>query len=214
MRHRLRALVTVAGIAVIVLFALLALGEHQARAHTPRPAACTAAWEAAPPGEKWQAKQRCLQYIERHRLAHLCAKPRPVLAYATVKYTRATRSQRVVLSRVLAEGRRTRAHPNVMVSIVAAVTQESTATNLPYGHGTSVGILQLIDLHGTVAWRMVIENSAGWYYRGARTVRGYRTMPPAQLAQAVQSSAHPTAYQQWVPEARRTYRRWLGPCPR
>ena len=103
-----------------------------------------------------------------------------------------------------------RAH---LVALVAAATVEQNQYNLPYGHGTSVGFLQLIDLHGTLAWRMVVKNSAGWFLRGARQVDPKGRMAPGRLAQAVQRSGYPDAYNARVAEARVTVRTWLRGCP-
>lgn len=207
----------------ILLLAALALTiwalatPGPAHAHTVRTADCYAAAKASgyPYGSYyWKATlNRCMRYAKRHNLAHTCAKPRPLIARATVKGQPADRAQRANLTRILNLGRKVGARYVTQVAIVAAATQESSARNIPYGHGTSVGILQLIDIHGSVAWRMVIENSAGWFFRGAAPIaRANPSIAPGRLAQAVQRSAYPDAYHQWVPEARRTVRAFYGPC--
>ena len=207
--------------ALAALLAVLAAWPEQARAHTVTKAACRA-WathhaqsHGLPTLEHWRRDfWRCLVWARRHNLRHQCALPwRPTVRGVTVKGQPADIGQRRVLTRSLNVGRRQHANTTAQVALVAAITQESSAHNLPYGHGSSVGVLQLIDIHGSVAWRMVIENSAGWFVRGARQVqRGWPGIGPGQLAQAVQRSAYPSAYNQWVPESRRTYRRYLGPC--
>ena len=149
-----------------------------------------------------------------HIIAHICAQPvRPLIpARVTVKHRAATLKQRRNLTVALNYARGMRAPYTHRVALVAAITQESSANNLPYGSGTSVGVLQLIDSHGTVAWRMVIANSVGWFLRGARKIDPYGRRAPGALAQAVQRSAHPTAYNQWVSEAADTVAIYQGPC--
>jgi hypothetical protein len=201
--------------ALIVALALHGPAVPTADAHRPNPTACQAAWKAAPPGERWNAYQRCRSAQLHHQLQHTCtAKRPPIPRGVTVKHHPADRAQRDVLTRALAYARRTDTPTNVQVAMIAAITQESGARNLRYGHGTSVGVLQLIDLHGSVAWRLVIENSAGWFLRGAATIPGHRTTSPGTLAQQVQRSGYPDAYHRWVPEARRTLNAYLGPCRR
>ena len=162
--------------------------------------------------------RRCAGKARAHNARHRCKRgARSVPARATVKRQAINAHQRQVLTRGLRVARKKRASRNVMVSYVAAATQESTATNLRGGHGTSVGHLQLIDIHepsGTngVSWRMNIENSARWYLRQAVQIDRRRSVRPGRLAQKVQRSAHPHAYNQWESEARRTVRLFLGPC--
>jgi hypothetical protein len=99
------------------------------------------------------------------------------------------------------------------VALVAAATQEQKLENLPHGHGTSVGFLQLTDHHfgGSVRKRMRIYNSSGWFVNGAKQVDRPH-LSPGQLAQRVQRSAHPYAYQRWVGEARRTVNAYRASC--
>lgn len=101
----------------------------------------------------------------------------------------------------------------VLVAYVAAATQESTVTNKPYGHGTSVGHLQLIDVHGSVTWRMRVENSAGWFFRGASMIiHSQGVMTPGKIADTVQAPKRKGLYNKWVPEANMTVKRFLGNC--
>ena len=193
---------------VAILIGISCMAKN-AEAHVARPAMCQIAWEQAPPGQKWQAKQKCLKAVKAHNLKHLCGKPRPIIWGVKVKGVRANLTQRKNLTIAL-NGHR-RAKTRHLVAMVAAIIQESAAYNKPYGHGTSVGILQLIDDHGSVAWRMVIRNSTTWFISGARKVD--RGQAIGDLAQDVQGSAHPTLYRQWVPEARRIVARFRGPCP-
>jgi len=141
-----------------------------------------------------------------HQLPRFCKTHPPTLRSITVKHRRATLHQRRMILRILRAARHHHAPRVIHIAAIAATTQEASARNLPYGHGSSVGLFQLIDLHGTIAWRLVPENSAGWFIRGALKIYRYNPrIDPASLAQAVERSAYPTAYQQWVTEARHTY---------
>lgn len=213
---RTRIAIALTVLATAALFWLVALPTY-AEAHVITPQACAAealaVARAEPPAtvDEWRpAFQACQARALRHRCLHPLPAPP---AGVTVKHRRASGTQRANIARVLNVGRRMRVPRNVQVAAITAITQESRATNPPHGHGTSVGILQLINLHGSVAWRMVIENSAGWFYRASRQVstRGVR---PGDVAQRIQRSGHPTAYRQWEREAGRTYRLWLRGCSR
>ena len=150
-----------------------------------------------------EAYQACLRF-----------RPRPLVSPRTrVKGSRASIQQRRNITAALNIARKRGAPLNHRLGLVAAITQEASANNLSHGHGTSVGILQLIDIHGSVAWRMHLPNSVGWFLNGARKVDPRGRMSPGSLAQAVQRSAHPTLYHQWVPEASRTYKLYLAGCP-
>jgi hypothetical protein len=80
---------------------------------------------------------------------------------------------------------------------IATAMQESGLRNLNYGDGTSVGLFQLIAIHGSVAERIDPVFSATWFFRGLRTIDGWETMPLTLAAQAVQRSAFPLAYAKW-----------------
>jgi hypothetical protein len=141
-------------------------------------------------------------------------RPRPLVSpRTTVKHRRASIQQRRNITEALNIARKRGVPLNHRLGLLAAITQESSANNLGHGHGTSVGILQLINIHGTVAWRMHLPNSVGWFLNGARKVDPRGRLAPGTLAQAVQRSAHPTLYHQWVPEAKRTYKLYLAGCP-
>lgn len=212
-----------AAIVGLVVALLVAYDPAPATAHRPDPAACQAAWEAAPDGEKWPAKQTCLTGQHRHQLAHECSRPRPLVPRTVrVKGVRATSHQRQMLTRALNEARRMRAPRSHLVAVAAGMTQETVAQNLNYGDRDSVGILQLRAMHGTRRWRLVPENSAGWFLRGARQLdprgraplRSDRRTGRWGLIQRVQRSGHPYAYNRWLPESRRTVAAFLGACPR
>lgn len=201
----------------LVVLLLIAI---PAQAHTVKHSRCDIVWSAAKPGKKWEAKQECLRRVKAHNLRHVCAKPRPIVRGITAKKQRASFTQRRNVTIALNVGRSMRVPANHQVAMVAAATQEASLYNNPWGHGTSVGFLQLIDTHEPDGvghdWRMDIHNSAGWFFSGARQIdpRGNARINPGDLAQRVQRSAHPTLYYQWVREARTTYRKFLGPCPK
>lgn len=159
-----------------------------------------------------RAKARYLKW----KRVQMCKRPRPLVpSYVTVKHKRATLHQRQVLTEALNVSRQRNARFKVHQALVAGITQESTAHNRASGHGTSVGVMQLIDTHGSVRWRMHIPNSVNWFLNGV--IPDDRRNPHlsiTQLVQRQQRSAHPTLYQQWAPEAARTVKAFLGPCGR
>jgi len=125
----------------------------------------------------------------------------------TVKHRVADAHQREMIGRVLAECRRLGVPAKVRVAAVATMTQESTARNLRGGHGSSVGLFQIIDLHGPVSVRRNPEWAARWFCSRAKNVNKHRPgLSIAGLSQAVQRSAHPRAYALWAREAVRTQR--------
>ena len=50
------------------------------------------------------------------------------------------------------------------ISILAAGLVESELQNVPHGHDSSVGVLQLLAMHGTFEERMNLEFQANWYF--------------------------------------------------
>lgn len=188
-----------------------------ANAHIVTKATCMRYWEQAPPGTKFAALSKCHRFVEAHRLAHLCQLKRPLLSRRlTVKHVRATKHQRIVLTRALNTARiRRNIRVKTYAALVAGITQESTAYNKPAGDGSSVGVLQLVDSWGSVDWRMHIPNSVNWFLNGViPDDRAHPRLPLSRLVQNQQGSAHPNAYAQWEGEAYRTVRLFLGPCKR
>ena len=125
----------------------------------------------------------------------------------TVKGVRADRQQRRTAALMLRTSRRMRVPYRVRVAMIAAATQESGIRPLSHGHGSSVGPLQLISLHGDVRERRDPEFSAGWFLRGA--MRIYRVGDRiAVLAYRVQRPADRSGYilmlTRYQPEAMRT----------
>lgn len=235
---------TIIGAAIVfTLFALMTKpATSSANAASKPPSAlileskCDRVINAAPPGHKFAAMQRCLKYVRAHNLAVKCRAPRPIISpRMTVKHVQAEIQQRRIATSILNLGRKLRANRTTQVAIIAAATQESSIRNLGGGHGSSVGILQLIDSHGSSAWRRIPLNSARWFYcgtsegmatgsnsgldsrhcnGGARASRECKHSSASSCAQSVQRSGFPSAYRQWEPEAQRTYQLFLGQCVR
>lgn len=195
-----------------ILVASLCTGSNEAQAKiVAPPSSCQSAWLSAPAGQKWIVKQRCLT----QQLRKACLRPRPMIhGNITVKGKRADRSQLRVLTSALNTAKQRRLiRIKTYVAVVAGITQESNAYNKPSGHGTSVGVLQLINSHGTVAWRMSIGNSVNWFLNGViPDDQAHPNLSINDLIQRQQASGHPSAYAPHVPEARRTVRAFLGPC--
>lgn len=59
--------------AVGMLVGVMLAAPSDAQAHTPRPVACTIAWQQAPAGSKWTTKQRCIAAQRRHVNMHVAA---------------------------------------------------------------------------------------------------------------------------------------------
>lgn len=146
--------------------------------------------------------------------AQRCNVPRS----ATVKGERIDYDQRVNTTLALRLSDHMGTPYSHKVAVVAAATQEDSQRNRASGHGTSVGYLQLINLHGTVAWRMKVRNSAGWFLRGARLIdpRGTARLATKRgnwgLIQRIQRSGHPTKYNQWISESIQTVNKYRASC--
>lgn len=206
--------------AIGILGVLLMVLPQTSLAHTAKvDPYCSLAWQAAPPGTKWTARQHCIVLVERHN----CVKhPRTVPGYVRVKGQRLApgrrnsrhwRNQRKVVGWIVNEGLRRNLPRKVVLSALVAGTQESSLRELDYGHDTSVGPFQLISSHGSEADRITIEFSGNWYFNGAMKIyRSDAGIGVAALAQAVEQSAHPDEYGQWVPESTRTLDAVLGSC--
>jgi hypothetical protein len=104
-------------------------------------------------------------------------------------------SEQVAVAQVfIAEGKRRGLAPKAWVAAIAAGKVESGMRNLPYGHGTSIGALQLIDDHGSVEQRLDPLFSVSWFYDGVQRTPGWEIMTVGALAQVVQGSAFPLRY--------------------
>jgi hypothetical protein len=94
--------------------------------------------------------------------------------------------------------------PERAVTIALATAfQESHLYNLSGGDRDSVGLFQQRPSQG---WGTEAEVSdpryaAGKFYNALLQVKGWKSMSVTNAAQAVQRSAHPTAYQKWADES-------------
>jgi hypothetical protein len=94
--------------------------------------------------------------------------------------------------------------PSRAVTIaLAAALQESKLINVEYGDRDSVGLFQQRPSQGWGSQGQILDPrySAGKFFDALTKVRGWQTMRLTAAAQAVQQSAHPTAYQQWEDQA-------------
>ena len=122
---------------------------------------------------------------------------------AAVSSSRYTTENLTIAKVAVKEARRAGLPERAAVVNLAAGFQESGVRNLSYGHSSSVGYLQLINTHGSVAQRMDPTFSARWFYRGLEGVRGWEQMSVTRAAQSVQQSAFPDAYARWEDDARK-----------
>jgi cell wall-associated NlpC family hydrolase len=86
---------------------------------------------------------------------------------------------------------------------VATAMQESSLTNLPGGDRDSVGLFQQRPSQGWGTPQQLSDPvyAAGKFYQRLLTVPDWQSMQLTDAAQAVQSSATPTAYAAWEPDA-------------
>ena len=131
-------------------------------------------------------------------------------ALVTVKGQRATADQRRNAERCLDVADTLKAGPKATKALMVAVTQESGIQNLTYGHSSSVGILQLLDIHGPVSVRRDIEHcvrlflTKGFTGKGGamQLARDNPGMDAADIAAAVQGNAAGSRdYRPWSDEA-------------
>ncbi len=97
------------------------------------------------------------------------------------------------------------------IALIEAIIQESECKNTHSGDGTSTGILQLLSstaagLHVDpldVQACCALFLTTGFYGKGGAIAlaKAHPTWTPGEVAQAVQGSAFPDAYQVWVKEA-------------
>jgi hypothetical protein len=140
-------------------------------------------------------------------IAMAASKGKPI----TIKGRAPVTAQLEVIEKVLdvghnlsATGRLGGVTRKILVCAIMTIIQEATAYNKPFGHGTSVGAFQLIDIHGTVEWRMNLNNSANWFYeRAVKFAQDHPNAQYAEICQGAQRSAFPDAYSQWRVEAER-----------
>jgi hypothetical protein len=98
---------------------------------------------------------------------------------------------------------------------LATALQESKLVNVEYGDRDSVGLFQQRPSQGWGSQGQILDPrySAGKFFDALLKVPGWRTMPLTAAAQAVQQSAHPTAYQQWEDQAGVLTRAFVGAEP-
>lgn len=131
----------------------------------------------------------------------------PAPKSVTVKHRPADRHQRLMIGTIIEACDTLSVSPKVRVAAITTATQESSIRNLRGGHGTSVGLFQIINIHGPFEQRHNPTWSALWFCYRAKNVDYHRPgLSVGALSQAVQRSAYPHAYDQWVGEARRTVR--------
>jgi hypothetical protein len=87
---------------------------------------------------------------------------------------------------------------------LATALQESHLMNLPYGDRDSLGLFQQRPSQGWGTSTQILDPAyaAGAFYDRLVQVPGWQTLPVTEAAQLVQSSATPSAYGNWEPEAR------------
>lgn len=115
---------------------------------------------------------------------------------------RADHEQLRIGERVLAVAESLSAPYKARVALVEACMIESLMRNLTHGDGSSVGVLQLIDTHGSVASRRDVERVANLFLTAGFTGRGgaitlAKSNPSwsaGRIAQTCQGSAHPARY--------------------
>jgi len=86
-----------------------------------------------------------------------------------------------------------------LVIAVATAMQESSLTSLDHGPADSLGLFQQRSSQGWGTPRQITNPvyAASQFFRHLLAVPGWQRMPLAQAAQAVQHSAHPSAYTKW-----------------
>jgi cell wall-associated NlpC family hydrolase len=128
----------------------------------------------------------------------------------TVQGRAATAEQKRIGERALAVADAEGAGPKATLALIEACIVESAIRNIPFGDSSSVGVLQLLNIHGSVQRRLDVEwvvkqfLTVGFTGRGGAISIAKRnpSMTAGQVAQAVQGSNFPTRYDQAANEAR------------
>lgn len=140
-------------------------------------------------------------------------------ATITVNGTTATAEQRDLIARALRVAHSLDAPSLAMLALLVAGTAESTWRNLTYGDSSSVGVLQLLDIHGSVESRRNVERVVGLFLTQGFTgaggaiglAREHPDWSPAQIATTVQGNRDgASTYAGFVDEARRTLSAYAG----
>ena len=88
------------------------------------------------------------------------------------------------------------------IALWEALIQESGVNNLPYGHSSSVGVLQALDIHGSfeqrmdAEWQIEVFLFKGWASPPGAIgyARQHPEATPGQITQHVQQSADGSLY--------------------
>lgn len=132
-------------------------------------------------------------------------------AKLTVKQQPADSEQRANIETALEVAVSHSAPEKAPIALIEAIIQESECRNMHSGDGTSTGILQLLastaaglhvdplDIHAVCGLFL----TTGFYGKGGAIAlaKAHPDWNPGQIAQAVQGSAFPDAYEVWVKEA-------------
>ena len=98
---------------------------------------------------------------------------------------------------------------------LAAALQESKLINIEYGDRDSVGLFQQRPSQGWGSQGQIMDPrySAARFFDALVKVKGWQAMELTAAAQAVQKSAHPTAYQRWGDQATTLAKAFVGAEP-
>ena len=126
-----------------------------------------------------------------------------------VKGAKATAEQRRIGERCLRVADELDAGDKATLALMEATIVESTIRNLTGGDASSVGVLQLLNLHGSAAKRRDVEWCVrkflldGFTGRGGaiKLAKAHPSWSAGRIAQAVQGSAYPDRYDQVQSEA-------------
>ena len=127
-------------------------------------------------------------------------------------------AQRRVGSRVLAQADQDGATGKARLALIEACLVESNMLNLSYGDASSVGVLQLLSMHGSVASRRNVPHVVHLFLTQGFTGRGgaialarqHPSWSAGNVAQAVQGSAFPGRYDQQYTNAASWLHAWGG----
>lgn len=86
---------------------------------------------------------------------------------------------------------------HVIGAAFTAAMQESGMRNINYGDRDSVGIFQMRSGWGTLSQRLDVNWECKKWFSVVKGVKGRSSMSYAQIAQAVERSAFPSAYAKW-----------------
>lgn len=106
--------------------------------------------------------------------------------------------------------------------LVAEIVEAPDFDNPRDGEGTSVGILQLTDAHGSVEFRRDIEKVVRRFLKGPsftgaeggagaiKLARRHPKWTPGKIAQTIQGSGYPARYDKYRSEAKKILAEWGG----